>query len=103
MNIMREKVKDLVISSVIEMNDGLSEPLPVESGEECKLYRFDSHLDSISLVMLISEVEAKIEDEFNITLTLASAKAMSGRNSPFSTIGRLTDYTMELITESENA
>lgn len=100
---MKDKIRQVIIQSVIELNATLTEPLPVEKGDECFIYRSDSHLDSISLVMLIADLESKLEDDFDISLTLANEKSMSAKNSPFSSIGRLTDYITGLIEELHHA
>ncbi|PHM45235.1 hypothetical protein [Xenorhabdus miraniensis] len=100
---MKDKIRHFIIQSVIELNATLPEPLPIENGDECFIYRHDSHLDSISLVMLIADLESKLEDDFNISLTLANEKSMSARNSPFSSVGRLTDYISDLIEEQPHA
>lgn len=100
---MKDKIRQIITQSIIELNATLTEPLPVEKGDECYIYRFDSPLDSISLVMLIADIESKLEDDFDISLILANEKSMSAKNSPFSSIGRLTDYISELIEESQHA
>jgi acyl carrier protein len=100
---MKEKIRNVIIQAVTELNATLTEPLPIENGDECFIYRYDSHLDSISLVMLISDLESKLEDDFDITLTLANEKSMSAKNSPFSSVGRLTDYIADLIGEQHHA
>ncbi|CDG18383.1 hypothetical protein [Xenorhabdus doucetiae] len=94
---MKDKIRHVIIQSVTELNATLPEPLPIETGDECFIYRHDSHLDSMSLVMLIADLESKLEDDFDISLTLANEKSMSAKNSPFSSVGRLTDYIFDLI------
>jgi len=54
-------------------------------------------LDSLGLVNLIVAVEAMVEDELDVTITLADEKAMSMKNSPFRTIQTLADYINLLI------
>ncbi|PHM22818.1 acyl carrier protein [Xenorhabdus ehlersii] len=100
---MKDKIRHVIIQSVTELNATLPEPLPIENGNECFIYRHDSHLDSISLVMLIADLESKLEDDFDVSLTLANEKSMSAKNSPFSSVGRLTDYVADLIRELHSA
>jgi acyl carrier protein len=100
---MKDKIRHIVIQSVIELNATLPYPLPIENGDECFIYRHDSHLDSMSLVMLIADLESKLEDDFGISLTLANEKSMSATNSPFSSVGRLTNYITDLIGEPHHA
>jgi len=47
------------------------------------LYGGAGKLDSIGLVNLIVATEQRLEDIFEISLTLADEKSMSQRNSPF--------------------
>ena len=100
---MKDKIRSVITQSIIELNSTLTIPLPIENGDECYIYRNDSHLDSISLVMLIADLESKLEYDFDITLTLANEKSMSAKNSPFSSVGRLTDYINDLIKEQDHA
>ena len=53
------------------------------------------------LVRLIVIIEQNIEDEFDISLTIADERAMSQKQSPFRTIGTLVDYIDILLKESQ--
>ena len=99
---MYNDVLDIIINSVHEINQNLDDKLPVEQGVLCPLYGDAMALDSISLVSLIVTIEQRLEDQFRIPLILASEKAMSRRNSPFLTIGSLTNYVLECIKEEKN-
>ena len=54
-------------------------------------------LDSLGLVNLITLIEERIEDEYDLTLTIADEKAMSRKTSPFRTVGSLMAYVSELL------
>ena len=56
----------------------------------------EATLDSLGVVSLIVEVEQRLEMEHEVSVTLASDKAMSQRSSPFRTVGVLADYICEL-------
>lgn len=99
---MRNNVLEIVLKTVDDLNSTLDYKLPISEGENCPLYNNGIALDSISLVTLIVNVEQSIEDQFNVPIILANEKAMSRRNSPFLTVGTLTDYTLELMQESKN-
>ena len=49
-------------------------------------------VDSLGLVRLVMTVERQVEDDFGVLLSLTDEKAMSQRNSPFRSVGALTDY-----------
>jgi len=66
------------------------------------IYGNDSRLDSLGLINLIVAVEQNIEDEFDVTITLADDRAMSQKRSPFNTVGTLTNYIEILLKEELN-
>ncbi len=59
----------------------------------------DAVLDSLGVVSLIVEVEQGLEQKHDVSVTLASDKAMSAKNSPFRTVGVLADHVLETIKE----
>ncbi|MGQ3892017.1 hypothetical protein [Legionella sp. CNM-4043-24] len=99
---MRSKIQKIIIDAVEDLNQYLEDKLPAKDADECQLYGQSSSMDSISLVTLIASVEQKIEDKFGVSIILASEKAMSMRNSPFLSIGKLTDFTLRLVQENTN-
>jgi hypothetical protein len=60
-------------------------------------------LDSIAVVSLIVDIEQQLEMEHDVSVTLASEKAMSQRSSPFRTAGVLADHVMATIAEGQSA
>jgi len=66
------------------------------------IYGNDSRLDSLGLINLIVAVEQNIEDEFDVSITIADERAMSQKYSPFRTIGSLADYIEVLLKEKLN-
>ncbi|MAZ07966.1 MAG: hypothetical protein CMM99_05960 [Rickettsiales bacterium] len=82
-------IKNLIIKAY-------KETLPEFSNEkldnDTPLVGDKSKLDSLGLVGLLITVEQKLEDQLNISLTIADEKAMSLKNSPFKTIETLSNY-----------
>ncbi len=72
-------------------------------GEGTYLIGRRASLDSLGLVTLIVDLEQKIEETFNVALTLANERAMSQKSSPFLTVGSLADYICTLIDEQRSA
>ena len=99
---MRNEILQVILDSVASINETLEDQLPISLGENCPLYGDSATLDSIALVTLIVKIEQNIEDNFNVPIILANEKAMSRRNSPFLSIGTLTNYTLELVKEEQN-
>lgn len=89
---MKEQILSIVAKVIDEVNadlgyDSLKSPSP-----ETQLYGGDNGLDSLSLVLLISAVEAAIADAFQKDVLLASEKAMSMRQSPYQSVGSLVRF-----------
>ena len=99
---MYDKIIDIIIEEVEEVNESIQEKIPVELRAKAPLFGDTGVLDSIGLVTLIVAVEQSIEDELGTILTLADEKAMSQRNSPFRTVGTLADYISLLLGESSD-
>lgn len=96
---MREKILSIIYD---EMNSLLEQDnVQGEMNEETGIYGSSGRLDSMGLVSLLVAVEQAIEDEFDVEITIANAKAMSQKNSPFKTVGSLADYVTELVKEAK--
>ena len=74
-------------------------PGPVEPST--RLIGPSAVLDSLGLVTLITDVEQRLEEEYDIALTLADDRAVSQRNSPFRSVQSLADYIALLIEEQQ--
>ena len=99
---MIEKIITVINNSIDELNQQLSEQDRLEKSLDTNLFGGNSILDSLGLINLIVAVEQNIEDEFDISLTLADERAMSQRHSPFRTVGSLVDYISMLFEEESN-
>lgn len=95
-------IQKVIYDSIDELNQQLSEQDRLEKSLETRLFGGNSKLDSLGLINLIVAVEQNIEDEFDISLTLADERAMSQRHSPFRTVGSLVDYISMLFEEESN-
>jgi len=91
----RKETVALILDCLVEMPGAAS--IPKEAlNTELHLLGHDSPLDSIGLVTLIVDVEQRLLTDFDLSVTLASEKAMSRRHSPFRTVGSFADYICEL-------
>ena len=88
------------MNSIEEINRQLENEHQLEKSTNTVLYGEDGKLDSLGLINLVVAVEQNIEDEFDVTITLADERAMSQETSPFKTVGTLTDY-IEMILEEK--
>ena len=98
--IARSNAYDIVIESLKEVFVQAGTPVPDNIAEDSVLVGADAILDALGVVALIVEVEQRLEGQHGISVTLANDKAMSQRNSPFRTVGVLTDHVLEMAKEA---
>jgi acyl carrier protein len=98
--IERPVAYDIVVASLEEVFAQMGTPLPGGVSDDTVLVGKDAVLDSLGVVSLIVEVEQKLEATHGVSVTLANDRAMSQRNSPFRTIGVLTDHLLSMIAEA---
>jgi acyl carrier protein len=97
--IERSAALNIVIASIQEVFAQTGMDAPAALTEETVLVGKDAVLDSLGVVSLIVEVEQRVESDHNASVTLANDKAMSARNSPFRTVGVLTDHVVAMVAE----
>jgi D-alanine--poly(phosphoribitol) ligase subunit 2 len=98
----KDKIVNVIFDSVDEFNEQVEETQRLVKANNTVLFGESGNLDSLGLVNFIVATEQKIEEVFDVSLTLADEKAMSQRNSPFRTIETLAEYISELLMESKN-
>ena len=96
---MKEKIQQSIYNSIDSLNAQLPNEGHIEKSNNTALFGSGSKLDSLDLINLIVATEQNIEDEFDVTITLADERAMSQESSPFRTVGTLTDYIEMLLDE----
>ena len=99
----RQRILESIYRAVELMNRSLPDTERLGMSEETVLYGPGTKLDSLGLVTLIVNTEQQVADDFGTTVTLASEKALSQRNSPFRTIGSLASYISVLLEGQRNA
>jgi len=99
----RTAALEIVKASLQEVFVQNAMPAPDAVSEDTVLVGKDAVLDSLGVVSLIVEVEQRVEAEHNVSVTLANDKAMSQRNSPFRTVGVLTDHVVAMVAEESAA
>jgi acyl carrier protein len=100
--IARTEAYDIVLKSLEEVfaQNGM-DPLASVS-DDTVLVGDAAVLDSIGVVQLIVEIEQRVEAQHSVSITLANDKAMSQRNSPFRTVGVLTDHVIATAIEASS-
>ena len=97
---IKERVIHRIYNVIDEVNDQYEKDKQLEKSLDTVLFGKGGKLDSLGLVHLIVATEEKIEDEFEIAITIADEKAISQRRGPFKTIGSLADYVVALLEET---
>ena len=95
MAMTREQVSAIVLGAVRQLGEELDADALREPDEQTRLMGEKADVDSIALVSLIAEIEARISEEAGIDVVLADESAMSQLRSPFRRCGVLIDYILE--------
>ena len=95
----RKTIENLIINAVKEINEQLPQEQQLAKSTKTVLFGKDGRLDSLGLVNLLVIIEQNIEDEFDVSITIADEKAMSQKHSPFRDVGALVDYINMLLKE----
>jgi acyl carrier protein len=94
------KISNIVIEALKELGDEKENNKLRKASKNTKIYGLGGNLDSLSLVLLISNIEEKISEGFGKNITLADEKAMSQKNSPFLSVESLSNYINNLLNSS---
>ena len=69
----------------------------LEATESTRLFGGDGLLDSMGVVILLSELEERLENEFDITIALSSDSAMSKTRSPFRSVKSIATHILASV------
>ncbi len=97
----RTTALSVVVASLKEVITQADAAVPADLGENTVIVGADAVLDSLGVVSLIVEIEQRLEMEHDTSVTFASDKAMSQRNSPFRTAGVLADHILTVLKEGQ--
>lgn len=88
----RESILNVIYDSLDELNEIAAEKYSFTHSEQEVLFGRAGKLDSLDLVNLLVIIEEKLENEFEVVITIANERAISEKNSPFSNIDRLASF-----------
>jgi acyl carrier protein len=94
----RDQIKSLLTECIHEYAQQSGHSVSVDDGT--RLVGPNAVLDSLGLVMVVTDFEARLNESFETELVLASEKAMSLANSPFRSVTTLSDYAEGLLREA---
>jgi len=89
----------LVIEVVKEVGEDQENEVLINAVEDTRL--FGENLDSLGIVFLLTDLEAKISDEVGVDLALADERAMSQKTSPFRSVRTLAKYVQGLLDDQK--
>ena len=91
-----DKAMELIIDSLKESVDDATEDSKRiaidQASSDTRLFGGKGILDSMDVVILLTDIEDKLEEEYDITISLASDSMMSKTRSPFRSIKSLSEY-----------
>lgn len=98
-NVMSVLALDLIYSviseAISEINETRGEPISTDNLSAISLYGDGGVFDSMGLVNFLVLVEEKLDEKFNVVLSLTSERAVSRRISPFHNVVSLVDFIVE--------
>jgi len=95
----------LIVDCLQEVLAELGAELPegTTPGPDTALLGRGAVLDSLGLVRLVLEVEERVQDAFDVSVSLADERAMSQQRSPFRSVASLAEYIDALAQEAKGA
>ena len=98
-----EQAVKLILDSLKEgIDDTMEESRKLnisDASSETRLFSGDGLLDSLGVVILLTDLEDKLDEEFDVTISLASDSTMSRTRSPFRTVKSLAQYMVLAVVE----
>ena len=85
---------------IIEVVRQIADERGIEVGQvdsETLLVGPEAFLDSVGLVSVVMEIEARIDEDFGAEVSLTSDAAMSRERSPLRSVGTIRDFVIEQV------
>ncbi|HRY48645.1 MAG TPA: hypothetical protein P5186_11400 [Candidatus Paceibacterota bacterium] len=94
---LRQQIVPIILGCLAILGEEISREELKSADENTRLFGEKSGIDSIGLVTLLIEVEARISQKLGKNIVIADERAMSLTHSPFRRVGTLADYIIGLI------
>lgn len=92
-------VLECIYRALRSLNEERGADEQIEIGPDTCLFGESAALDSLSLVSVVVDLETLVSDTFGRFVSLTDDRAMSRQPVPFTDVGALKDYLMELLSE----
>ncbi|HIA31801.1 MAG TPA: acyl carrier protein [Nitrospinaceae bacterium] len=96
----REKILNSIYAALDEVNEQLPDDQQLEKSPDTVLLGESGKIESIDLVNILVATEENAEEAFGVPLSITDERAVSEKNSPFTTIGTLCDFITNLLKEN---
>jgi len=96
----REKILNSIYAALDEVNEQLPDDQQLEKSPDTVLLGESGKIESIDLVNILVATEENVEEAFGVPLSITDERAVSEKNSPFTTIGTLCDFITNLLKEN---
>lgn len=96
-----ERIKSLLMECIREQGRQSGTPIAVD--DHTPLIGPGSPLDSIGLIMVVTDFETRLNETFDAQVVLANERAMSMNHSPFRSVTALSEYARGLLAEAGKA
>ena len=94
-----DAIQSIITTCYVAILDLRGITRPAEINRETPMFGAGGTIDSMGIVMLVTDVEEAVNVKTGKMISLADDRAMSQRSSPYRTIGALTDYIMAQLQE----
>ena len=98
----RDKILKSIYDAVDEVNEQLPEGQTLEKSPNTVLLGESGKLESIDLVNILVATEENVEETFGIPISITDERAVSEKNSPFTTIETLCNFISNLLIEKSD-
>jgi|TARA_B100000959_G_scaffold170918_1_gene178975 acyl carrier protein len=96
----REKILNSIYEALNEVNEELPDDQQLEKSPDTVLLGESGKIESIDLVNILVATEENVEEAFGVPVSITDERAVSEKNSPFTTIGTLCDFISNLLREN---
>ena len=98
----KEQIEKIILNSLETINEERDDGEKLKFDSNSKLFGVGCSIDSLSLVSLVVDVEAEINQIVDDPISLMDDKAVMRKKSPFESVANLTEYIQELLGNESN-
>lgn len=89
---MQQDILTLIEAAIRRQDSLLLQPIDTSRGAATPLYSAEGHIDSLTLVTILVDLEELVNQRLNADVRLADTSDLPEEATPFATIGTLAGY-----------